>query len=161
MLMLLFCIDNERYALASEQIVEVVPLVNLKTLPHKPDYFAGVFNYRGQIVPVIDLCQLLHGKHSRDYLSTRIVLVNYQGNRSDSAWKPETPYILGLMAERVVETLHKSDLDLVDVNLQIGTAPYLGKMIVDDQGMIQCLRIEGLLAESEQVYLLPESALNK
>ncbi|MBD2197065.1 MULTISPECIES: chemotaxis protein CheW [Calothrix] len=154
MLMLLFCVENERYALASEQIVEIVPLVNLKTLPHKPDYFAGVFNYRGQIVPVIDLCQLLHGKRSRDYLSTRIILVNYRG---DCSLKSHNSYILGLMAERVVETLHKSDLDLVDINIQIGTAPYLGKMIVDEQGMIQCLRLEGLLSDSEEIHLLPES----
>jgi chemotaxis-related protein WspB len=149
MLLLLFYINNQRYALASQQIVEVLPLVNLNTLPHAPEYFAGVFNYRGQVVPVLDLCQLMRGKPCTQHLSSRIILVNYWGENT-----VKSP-VVGLMAERVVETLHKSDAQLVDTNVQIGAAPYLGKMILDEQGMIQCLRIECLLSEAEQVYLLP------
>lgn len=153
MLMLLFYINNQRYALASQQVVEVLPLVTLKTLPHTPEYFAGVFNYRGRIVPVIDLCQLMGGKACCEHLSSRIILVNYSGG--DTAKSSSAPsIILGLMAEGVVETLHKSNIQLVDTNLQIGAAPYLGKIILEEQGMIQCLQIEHLLSEAEQVYLL-------
>ncbi|WP_339376360.1 chemotaxis protein CheW [Calothrix sp. NIES-2098] len=47
-----FYIENERYALTSEPTVEVVQVVNVKTLPHKPDYFAGVFNYREQSLTI-------------------------------------------------------------------------------------------------------------
>jgi chemotaxis-related protein WspB len=148
MLMLLLYINNQRYALASQQVIEVLPLVTLTTLPHTPEYFAGVFNYRGQVVPVLDLCQLMHGKSCSQNLSSRIILVNYEGDVTTSS-------VVGLMAERVVETLHKSDLKLVDANVQIGAAPYLGKMILDEQGMIQCLQIEYLLSECQQVFLLP------
>ncbi|PHM10728.1 chemotaxis protein CheW [Nostoc sp. 'Peltigera malacea cyanobiont' DB3992] len=157
MLMLLLNIGNERYAIESRQVVEVIPLVVLKSLPHQPEHIAGVFNYRGRIVPVIDLCQLMRGKPSSEYLSTRIVLVNYWGSNNAEL---KAPYILGLMTEQVVETLHKSESEFVDPNIQIDTAPYLGKMIVDDQGMIQCLRIEYLLSEAQQVNLLPESHHN-
>ena len=76
MLMLLFHLENERYALESTQIIEVVPLIELKKQPHAPNYVSGVFNYRGQIVPVIDLCQLIQGKSCHTHLSTRIILVN-------------------------------------------------------------------------------------
>ncbi|MEH2199158.1 chemotaxis protein CheW [Nostoc sp.] len=156
MLMLLLSIGNERYAIESRQVVEVIPFVLLKTLPHQPEYIAGVFNYRGRIVPVIDLCRLMRGKPSSEYLSTRIVLVNYWGNNTEL----KAPYILGLITEQIVETLHKSEVEFVDSNIQIDTAPYLGNMIVDDQGMIQCLRIEYLLSEAQQVNLLPESLYN-
>ncbi|MEH2194114.1 MAG: chemotaxis protein CheW [Nostoc sp.] len=156
MLMLLLNIGNERYAIESRQVVEVIPFVLLKSLPHQPGYIAGVFNYRGRIVPVIDLCRLMRDKPSSEYLSTRIVLVNYWGNNTEL----KAPYILGLITEQVVETLHKSEAEFVDSNIQIGTAPYLGNMIVDDQGMIQCLRIEYLLSEAEQVNLLSESHHN-
>lgn len=157
MLMLLLNIGNERYAIESRQVVEVIPLVLLKTLPHQPECIAGIFNYRGRIVPVIDLCQLMRGKPSREYLSTRIVLVNYWGSNNIEL---KAPYILGLMTEQVVETLHKSESEFVDPNIQIDTAPYLGKMIVDEQGMIQCLRVEYLFSEAQQVNLLPESDRN-
>ncbi|MHC5727229.1 MAG: chemotaxis protein CheW, partial [Nostoc sp.] len=87
----------------------------------------------------------------------RIVLVNYWGSNNPQL---EAPYILGLMTEQVVETLHKSESEFVDPNIQIDTALYLGKIIVDDQGMIQCLRIEYLFSEAQQVNLLPESDRN-
>lgn len=151
--MLLFSIGNERYAIASREVVEVIPLVLLKTLPHKPAQIAGVFNYRGRITPVIDLSQLMRGKPCGNNLSTRIILVNYYGHN-------HTKHILGLMAEQVVETLHKSENEFVDSNIRIDAAPYLGKMILDDQGMIQCIRIEYLLSEAEQINLFPENLLN-
>ncbi|MEH2413408.1 chemotaxis protein CheW [Nostoc sp.] len=157
MLMLLLNIGNERYAIESRQVVEVIPLVLLKTLPHQPEYIAGVFNYRGRIVSVIDLCQLMRGKPSCEYLSTRIVLVNYWGSNNPEL---KAPYILGLMTEQVVETLHKSESEFVNPNIQIDRAPYLGKMIVDEQGMIQCLRVEYLFSEAQQLNLLPESDHN-
>ncbi|WP_413174255.1 chemotaxis protein CheW [Anabaena azotica] len=153
MLMLLFHINNERYAIASQQIVEVIPLVNLTRLPHTPEYFAGVFNYRGRIIPVIDLSQLMTGQRCSEHLSTRIILVNHWGR---DATQETVPQIMGLMAQRVVETLQKSDIDLIDVDIQIDKPPYLGKMIVDEQGMIQCLHVEYLLSEVQQAYLVAE-----
>ncbi|MBD2610982.1 MAG: chemotaxis protein CheW [Nostoc sp. ZfuVER08] len=157
MLLLILSINNERYAIESRQVVEVIPLVILKSLPHKPEYIAGVFNYRGRIVPVIDLSELMAGKPSCENFSTRIVLVKYWGKNSTEVGEP---YILGLMAEQIVETLQKSESEFVDSNIQIDAAPYLGKMIVDTQGMIQCLRIENLLSETQQVNLLAESGRN-
>ncbi|MBD2299658.1 purine-binding chemotaxis protein CheW [Nostoc sp. FACHB-190] len=154
MLMLLFKVGNERYAIASQEVVEVIPLVILKNLPHTPKYLAGVFNYRGFVVPVVDLCQLMQGKSCGDNLSTRIILVNYcQHNH--------TQHILGLMAEQVVETLHKSQTEFIDAHIQIDTAPYLGKMIVDERGMIYCLDIQSLLSETEQINFLSENLLNR
>ncbi|MBK1987938.1 chemotaxis protein CheW [Sphaerospermopsis aphanizomenoides BCCUSP55] len=153
MLMLLFHINNQRYAIPSQQVVEVIPLVNLTTLPHTPEYFAGVFNYRGRIIPVIDLCQLISNKSCADHLSTRIILVNHWGR---DATQETVPQIMGLKAQRVVETLQKSDIDLVDVDIQIDKPPYLGKMIIDEQGMIQCVHIEYLLSEVQQAYLVAE-----
>jgi len=97
------------------------------------------------------------GKPSCENFSTRIVLVKYWGKNSTEVGEP---YILGLMAEQIVETLQKSESEFVDSNIQIDAAPYLGKMIVDTQGMIQCLRIENLLSETQQVNLLAESGRN-
>jgi chemotaxis-related protein WspB len=153
MLMLLLQINNQRYAISSQKIVEVIPLVNLTKLTHTPEYFAGVFNYRGRIIPVIDLCQLVGGQVCCEHLSTRIILVNHWD--MDATAESE-PHIMGLMAPRVIETLPVSDIDLVDVDIQIDKPPYLGKMIIDEQGMIQCLHVEYLLSEVQQAYLIAD-----
>lgn len=148
MLMLLFYVGDDLYALDSSQVVEVIPRVILRKIHHAPGYVAGLFNYRGAIVPVIDLCHLIQGNTSRSYLSTRIIMVNY-------LTKENTNRYFGLMAERVTETLKKPDSSLIDTRGQLeGEHPYLGEMIMDERGMIQHLRLEYLLPELQHKKLL-------
>jgi chemotaxis-related protein WspB len=148
MLMLLFYVGNDLYALDSSQVVEVIPKVLLRKIHHAPEYIAGLFNYRGSIVPVIDLCHLIQGNPSRSHLSTRIIMVNYVG-------RDQNKHCLGLMAEKITETLNKPDKELVDSGIQMDEAPYLGEMIMDEKGLIQRIRLESLLSEQQQLYLLP------
>lgn len=147
MLMLIFSVGDNLYALDTAHVVEVIPRVNLRQLHQVPEYVAGLFNYRGAIVSVIDLCQLIQNYPSRSYLSTRIIMVNYVGKDNTKRW-------LGLMAERVTETLNKPDKDLVDTEVALNETPYLGEMMMDEKGMIQRIRLEYLLLDSENKYLL-------
>ncbi len=147
MLMLLFYVGEDLYALDSSQVIEIIPKVILRKIHHAPDYIAGLFNYRGAIIPVIDLCHLIQGKPSRSYLSTRIIMVNYVDKEHNKRY-------LGLMAERVTETLNKPDTERVDTTTQLNETPYLGEIIMDDKGMIQCIRLEYLLSDSQHKYLL-------
>jgi chemotaxis-related protein WspB len=97
---------------------------------------------------VIDLCHLIQKKPSRSYLSTRIIMVDY-------LTKDNTKHCIGLMAERVTETLNKPDNQLVDTGIQLDeNHPYLGEMIMDEKGMIQRIRLEYLLSDSQHKYLL-------
>jgi chemotaxis-related protein WspB len=149
MLMLIFYVGNDRYALDTSNVVEVIPMVILRDIPHAPHYVAGLFNYRGTIVPAIDLCRLIKGTPSRSALSTRIIMVNYHHNNTVS--------LLGLMAERIADTLRHKDVELINSGFQPEEAPYLGEMIVDDRGMIQRIQVESLLPESQRSSLLPAS----
>ena len=151
MLMLLFYAGDDLYALDSSQVVEAIPVVKLRKVHHAPDYVAGLFNYRGKIVPVIDLCHLIQGKPSRSHLSTRIIMVSYRSQEN-------IDYCLGLMAERVTETLNRSNAEVAEAGIQVGDAPYLGEMILNDQGMIQCIHLEHLLSDAQHTYLLSGEA---
>ena len=59
MLLLQFEIGNGRYALETNSIIEIVPLVNLKKIPTSPAYVAGLMNYRGEVIPVIPAISVL------------------------------------------------------------------------------------------------------
>ena len=76
MLLLTFRAAENLYAIDVTRVVEVVPRVNLRRLPHAPHFLAGVFDYRGTVVPVIDLGVLLGSESCRDRLSTRTILVD-------------------------------------------------------------------------------------
>ncbi len=151
MLMLVFYVGKNLYAIESSRVVEVIPQVSCREVHHVPEYVAGVFNYRGAIVPVIDLCQLIRGTASKAYLSTRIMMVNYP--RPDG-----TTRCIGLMAERVIETMDRDEADFKDSGLQSGDAPYLGGIILDKKGLIQRLSLERLFSDVQHLHLLEAGA---
>ncbi len=151
MLLLLFQINDNLYALDSAHVTEVIPIVVLRKIQTVPDYVAGVFNYRGSIVPVIDLCYLIHGSACRPRFSTRIVIVNYRN-------KTEENHYLGLMAERVTETLNRPDLVPAPHDL-VNASPYLGDLFMDEKGMIQQIHWEPLISGIQPVALLAEGKL--
>ena len=57
---LLFSLGNDRYGLDTRRVVRVLPQLELKEIPQAPGWVAGLMNYRGQPVPVIDLAMLAH-----------------------------------------------------------------------------------------------------
>ena len=77
MLMLLFHLGDSQYAIPATEVVEVTPRVALEVITRTPDYVAGLFNYRGRHVPVIDLCQVLQGCCCRNSFTTRTILVKF------------------------------------------------------------------------------------
>ncbi len=77
-LFLLFRIGNERYALRATEVAEVLPRVPLKPIAQAPKWVAGVFAYRGAVVPAIDLSALTFGQPAEARTSTRLVLVHYR-----------------------------------------------------------------------------------
>ena len=137
MLLLLLRLGTDRYGLDARQVVEVIPVVKLKRIPPAPAYVAGMFNYRGKPVPVIDLCQLVEGRAARVVLSSRIIMVNYPvGDES---------HLLGILAEDATEIIRRDDIQLLNSDFDIPGSPYLGRIIPDTDGLIQEIEVEPLL----------------
>ena len=151
MLFLLFQLGEDRYALEAGRIVEVLPFVALKRLPQAPPAVAGVFNYRGQPVPAVDLCALATGQAARERLSTRMVIIRY---------RPEdgSERLLGLVAENATQMLRKSAKDFVDPGVSIRAAPYLGPILMDGEHPIQWVDTQRLLSEQVRELLFSEPA---
>ena len=146
MLLLLFQIGKDRFGLDVSQIIKVVPLVILKKVHRAPNYIAGLFDYRGTIIPVIDLSALISGKPSRLLLSTRIILVDFINSDNNH-------HILGLMTERVSETIMVNEKDFKQPIVESETIRYLGDIIPDENGMIKRIKIENILPEYLQKLL--------
>src|SRR5512147_117280 len=120
MLLLLFEVGSNRFGIEASEIVEVIPLVSLKKVPHAPDCVAGLFNYHGQIVPVIDVNALLGERPARSLLSTRIILAKTREAGSGER-------LLGILAERATETLSCREEELQPPAISVEAAQYLGE----------------------------------
>ena len=140
MTFLLFQLGRDRYALDASHVIEVLPLVELRRLPEAPRGVAGIFNYHGVPVPVVDLSELTLGRPARECLGTRILLVNYP----DAAGRTHP---LGLIAERATGTIRRESPQLAEPGVELGTAPYLGAVLMEKEGMIQCIHAQKVLPE--------------
>ncbi len=141
------------YTIKCDKVREIAPMVSLKNIPHAPDFFAGLFNYRGMIVPVIDLCQLIQGRPCQIRLSTRIILVDY-------VKKNNTIAVFGLMAERVTEAVMKPKDSLVPPSVNMQKTPYLGGIIMEQNEMIQYIDVDLLPSNLHFLPMLEDNIDN-
>jgi chemotaxis-related protein WspB len=149
MLFLLFKLGSDRYALEASHVVEVLPLLELRQLPHAPKGFAGIFNSRGRPVPAVDLCEITLGFPARERLSTRIILIDCQVEDGSQ-------HLLGLIAEEATEMLRKDPREFVDPGVRMGAAPYLGPVLMDPKGPIQWVHEQHLLPDGVRALLVKE-----
>ena len=144
MMMLLFRINDQRYGLDVADVVELVPYVTLQRLPKAPEYIAGLMNYRGHIVPVVDLAMLTREKPTRHLMSSRIILIR--------PVKSEKRFV-GLLAENVTEARRISEDIFTDTGINSDTNTFVDKVAMHSTGMIQLVNLSKLLPIEVRVML--------
>jgi chemotaxis-related protein WspB len=140
MLLLLFRVADEDYAVEAGRVVEVVPRVALRSLPHAPRALAGVFRYRGRVVPVIDLGILLGNGPCPARLSTRIIL-------ADDRIPARGEARIGLIAEHVIDVRRVGDDRVIPPSTMLGHPLFVGSIVSADTGLIPMIAIDRILAE--------------
>jgi chemotaxis-related protein WspB len=149
MLFLMFQLGKDRYVLAANRVVEVLPLLELKRLPDAPKGVAGIFNYHGRPVPAIDLSELTLGEPASERLSTRIILINHPDENGKN-------HHLGLIAEHATQMIRREASDFAEPGLKLGNAPYLGPLLMDDRGGIQWIQERRLISDRMRDLLFAE-----
>lgn len=155
MMVLLFKLDNAKYALDVAHIVEIMPRIAIKPLPRVPDYIPGLINYRGRVVPVVDLAMLVN-KHPASYsLSTRIILVKFDSEDGHSQ-------MVGLIAERATETT-KIDLnDVLTTGINSDMGAFVDAIILDNDEMIGIINLPRLMPhELQSVVNVGHKSMNQ
>jgi len=90
---LVFRLNYHDYALSIGDVVEVLRMVALTPVPEAPAWLAGIVNFRGRAIPVIDLRQRLGLPAEMPGLSTPIIVTRATGRQ------------VGLIADSVSEVL--------------------------------------------------------
>jgi chemotaxis-related protein WspB len=151
MLLLTFIVAGEPYALDVALVIELVPRVELRAIPHAPAYLAGLLGYRGEVVPVIDLGLLLGSSSGADRLSTRIILVKSapggQNRKEEETRDPagEGVRVLGLIAERVIDLVEVEPEQVTPAPVHLDRAPYLYAIARTDRGFVPLISPSSLV----------------
>jgi chemotaxis-related protein WspB len=138
MLVLTFQAGNEKLALDLRRVREVVPRVRLTPLSGMPEWHAGVFVHRGDVVPVIDLHRLAGAEVCPPHLSSRIVLV---------APRRAGARLVGLLASQVVAT-RELPIDGIAVTGRASDSPSFGAVVADGKGVIRVFDPDSFLPET-------------
>jgi chemotaxis-related protein WspB len=145
-LYLVIRLGTDRYAIDADCVVEVLPLVRLKSIPAAPNGVVGMMSFRGSAIPVMDLNVIAFGAPTPVRLMSRIVIVRYREHDigGDSA-------LFGLLIPEVLQTAHFDASAFERVGLANARAPYLGPVLTTPDGMLQQLLIAPLLSEELRV----------
>lgn len=148
MLYVRFEVKGDRYLVDSGNVLEVVPCVKLKAAPQAPPYLAGIINYRGECIPVIDATLLLSDEESAINLGTRILICNYLRAAHGSI-------TLGMLVENALETVAFVEDDFQPSGVEIKEAGYLGKVALRHGEMHQEITLAEVLPEDAYPILFP------
>lgn len=148
MLVLVFTAGRARYALPAARVREVAPVPELTPIPGAPPAVPGRLTWRGASLPVVDLSVLLGGAPAPALLSTRLVVVDYR--TPDGRER-----LLGLLAEKAVETVRLADAGLAPSGVAFAGSACLGRLGRDKAGTVQLVRVEDILSEELRAALHP------
>jgi chemotaxis-related protein WspB len=143
MLLLLFQANENIYAIDSRRVVEVIPRVALRPLPHAPAYLLGLLSYRGKVVPVVDFGILIGGDPCSPALSSRIIVTEFTSALN-------VTQVIGLLAEQVSRVVDGSQCQVIAQAMEMEHAPYLGEVRRSGEGLIQVVVPDKLLSSRMQ-----------
>ena len=138
MLFIVFHMGKDRYAIPASDVVEVLPLMELKLMPKSPAGVAGLFNFHGTPVPVVDLNLIACGTPSATSMTTRLAVVQFAVGDGEFRY-------LALMVEHLTDTLRADESAFLPSAIKPEGAPYLGPVFPDGAAFIQRIEVAALL----------------
>ena len=145
MLVLMFEAGGHRYALETRDVVEVVPWVQLQLVAGSPDYVAGYFSHRGEVIPAIDPGRLACGIPCQCRFNSRLIILDVSGT--------EGSHRVGLLAERVSTAQLQPGGN--------GKTGAWGPLLLDEQGLFQLIELRRLLPPHRLEAFLPARITSK
>jgi chemotaxis signal transduction protein len=155
MLMLIFEVARQKYALNTNHVVKVLPAIKLQTMHGTSQAIAGVFNYQGHIIPVININQLLNEPTSEHKLQQRIILISQkQKNHQEK--------LFGLLVEKILEatTVQPEELKHAEDLNSLFSNPYLGETFLQEKNILQQISTEHILSDQEYRDLIANVEFN-
>ncbi|MCW1360580.1 chemotaxis protein CheW [Campylobacter sp. US33a] len=135
-----FVVGEEEYAIPILNIQEIIKPIEYTRVPSVPSYVLGVFNMRGNVMPLIDLAQRFNLGSSKMTPQTRYIVLKGESNGSGVGGNA------GFVIDRLTEAIkiHRSRIDPPPETLlkEKGMIYGIGKR---DDNILTILKVEALL----------------
>lgn len=131
-------VDENLYALYIDDVDSIVIKQKITRVPKSQNYFVGVINLRGEIIPIISLRRRLSLSEDELTHKTRFIIAKTEDNNHIGLIVDEVKEVIELMDEDIEKVEYNSDIKLQSFSSGIGkhnndliTILNVGK-IVDD-----------------------------
>lgn len=123
-----FFLADKFFAVAAEQVAEVVQMPHLTPLPKTPEWLLGIANLRGEIIAVVNLPKLWNEKAASASSKSKLILLRSADN--------SVAFAVDRLSE--VITLKKKEIQFVDA----GNIPHLLGKATHSFGVLHLLDAE-------------------
>ncbi|TKX31234.1 chemotaxis protein CheW [Campylobacter estrildidarum] len=136
-----FVVGDEEYAIPILNIQEIIKPIEYTRVPSVPDYVLGVFNMRGNVMPLIDLAQRFHLGSSKMTPQTRYIVLRGSTDTGSSA-SGNAGFVIDRLTEAI--KIHRNRIDPPPETLlkEKGMIYGIGKR---DENILTILKVEALL----------------
>ena len=135
-------IGSEQYGINIKYVDNIVRMQKITRVPKAQDYFVGVINLRGEILPVMSLRRKFELDDDVYTNNTRIIIV-----------KLEQQGMVGLIVDSVKEVVNLDDSDIEKANLSLaeGGQAYISAVGKIGNSLISLLNLQAVIIEKETV----------
>ncbi len=133
---LTFRLAEQYYALAIPNVLEVVAMLSLSSIPNAPSALLGIANRHGEALPILDLRIAFNLEASALDVSTFFIVAQ------------TAAYRVGLVVDEIFQVKY---IPKSSVRVAQGTGQYVTHIISDEQILYQQIDLEPLLTQ----YLAP------
>jgi purine-binding chemotaxis protein CheW len=139
--LLVFHIDDQRFALPINVVRKVTQVVEFTPLPKMPKYIHGVISYHGDILPVINLSYLFNISTKELDINDRLIIASSSNGK------------LALLATLVHDVIDIEPNEIVEPDKIIYGTSFLHGAIKHPEGMILINDIDKFLSKKELALL--------
>jgi purine-binding chemotaxis protein CheW len=144
---IVFNLEDKRFALPLDPVERVVRAVEVTILPEVPPIVRGIINYRGTVLPVIDI-------RSRFHLPDTAIRLNHQFIIART-----TRGTIALLADTVTGSIEKPFSDVAPPSVLTDDVEFLKGVLKHDDGVILIPDIDKILTPTESSAL--DNAIKK
>lgn len=129
-------IGNEQYGIDIKNVDNIVRMQKITRVPKAPNYFRGVINLRGEIVPVMSIRRKFEIEEDEITNTTRIVIL-----------KPDQQEAIGIIVDSVKEvlSLEADDIEKLPSDPNDEKAKYINAVGKYNDNLISILNINGVI----------------
>lgn len=141
MRVVVFQLDDARFALPAASVLEVLRAVAVTRLPGAPPVVEGIVNVRGAVVPVLDL-RARFGLPRRDLRPSDHLLLARAGDRD-----------VLVRADRALDVRDVADAEISSLRSVVPRAPHVAGVLRLEDGLVLLHDLAAFLAEAEAAAL--------